>query len=419
MKHFELALQLARQAIGRSQPNPRVGCVIVAANGQIIGQGSTQAPGQPHAEIMALRDAASRGASTVGSTAYVTLEPCSHHGRTPPCCDALVAAGVAKVVVALQDPNPLVAGRGLQRLRDAGIEVELLAPDSPVARAAYELNIGFMQRMQHGRPWVRLKTASSLDGRTALPNGRSQWITGEAARADVQLWRARACAILTGVGTVLHDDPLLNLRLSPVGPAETASADVAAPASIAALPTAAPPAPPACTQALRQPHLVVLDSQLRTPPSARLFSVPKRQVWLCASEPTDAQAANAIKQRAAALQAAGAEIIWLPANMQGRPDLPALLQELARREINELHVEAGATLNGALLQQGLVDEIVTYIAPLLLGPGRPLADLPEQGHLADIARWQICEAQTLGQDLRLRLRSPHLQKKIGSSLTNA
>ena len=388
MKHFDLALQLARRAIGLSGPNPRVGCVIVAANGHIIGQGSTQAPGQAHAEIMALRDAASRGASPAGSTVYVTLEPCSHHGRTPPCCDALVAAGVAKVVLALQDPNPLVSGRGLQRLRDAGIDVELLAPHSPVARAAHEINIGFMQRMQHGLPWVRLKTACSLDGRTALPNGRSQWITDEAARADVQQWRARACAILTGIGTVLRDDPLLNLRLSP--------AELAA-SGTAAMPTDQPPSP------LRQPHLIVLDSQLRTPPTARLFSVPNRQVWLCACQAA-AHHTTSIAQRAATLQAAGAEIIWLPANTRGQPDLHALLQELAQREINELHVEAGATLNGALLQQGLVDEIVAYIAPLLLGPGMPLADLPELNDLAATPRWQLCEAQPLEQDVRLRLR---------------
>ena len=386
MEHLSQALQLAQQSIGLSSPNPRVGCVLVAANGAVIGRGYTQRPGQAHAEIMALRDAASRGASPAGSTAYVTLEPCSHHGRTPPCCDALIAAGVARVVVALQDPNPRVAGQGLQKLRAAGIAVQLLDADAPLARAARDINIGFLHRMQYGRPWVRLKTATSLDGRTALPNGHSQWITGEAARADVQQWRARACAILTGVGTVLKDDPLLNLRL--------AHAHIQAPT-----PNQAPP------PTLQQPHLVVLDSQLRTPPTARLLGVNGRQVWLCARQPTGHAAHdNALTQRAAALQAAAAEIIWLPANAQGRPDIHALLQELGRRAINELHVEAGATLNGALLQHGHVDELLAYIAPVLLGPGQALADLPAMTDLAASQRWHLCESHTLGNDVRLRLR---------------
>ena len=371
MEHFTLALQLAQQSTGWSSPNPRVGCVIVSANGQMIGSGYTQRPGQPHAEIMALHDVANRGASPAGSTVYVTLEPCSHYGRTPPCCDALISAGVAKVVVALQDPNPLVSGKGMERLRTAGIEVELLAPDSDIARAARELNIGFVQRMQHGRPWVRLKTATSLDGRTALPNGNSLWITDATARADVQHWRARACAILTGVGTVLHDNPLLNLRLSQQ------------------------PQPP-------QPPLFVLDSQLRTPPTARILGVPDRKVWLCASQTHQAK----LTQRAAALQATGAHILWLPANTHDKPCLHALLQELGRLDINELHVEAGATLNGALLRHGHVDEILAYIAPMLLGPGQPLAALPAMTDLGTATRWQLHEARTLGNDMRLRLRPP-------------
>ena len=267
MEHFTLALQLAQQSTGWSSPNPRVGCVIVSANGQMIGSGYTQRPGQPHAEIMALHDVANRGASPAGSTVYVTLEPCSHYGRTPPCCDALISAGVAKVVVALQDPNPLVSGKGMERLRAAGIEVELLAPDSDIARAARELNIGFVHRMQHGRPWVRLKTATSLDGRTALPNGNSLWITDATARADVQHWRARACAILTGVGTVLADDPALDVRY---------------------------------VDTPRQPRLVVLDSQLRTPPTARLFEAAHK-VWILT--------ASADSARRAALEARGAEVI--------------------------------------------------------------------------------------------------------------
>lgn len=369
MEHFTHALQLAQQAIPLSAPNPRVGCVIVSANGQIIGRGHTQRPGEAHAEIMALRDAASRGASVAGSTVYVTLEPCSHHGRTPPCCDALIAAGVGRVMVALADPNPLVAGQGLQRLRAAGIDVHLADADSAVAHAARDINIGFLRRMQQSRPWVRLKTASSLDGRTALANSQSQWITGEAARADVQHWRARACAVLTGIGTVLYDDPLLNVRLP---------------------------------QALRQPHLIVLDTQLRTPLDARLWRVADRQVWLCTTEA--AAGDSTIRQRATALQAAGASVLFLPADAQGRPDLDALLRELGRRTINEVHVEAGATLNGALLQQGHVDEMLAYVAPLLLGPGQPLAALPVLGNLDHAARWQLCEARALDNDVRLRLR---------------
>lgn len=369
MEHFTHALQLAQQAIPLSAPNPRVGCVIVSANGQIIGRGHTQRPGEAHAEIMALREAASRGASVAGSTVYVTLEPCSHHGRTPPCCDALITAGVGRVMVALEDPNPLVAGQGLQRLRAAGIDVHLADTDSAVARAARDINIGFLHRMQQGRPWVRLKIASSLDGRTALSNGQSHWITGEAARADVQHWRARACAVLTGIGTVLYDDPLLNVRLP---------------------------------QAQRQPHLVVLDTQLRTPLKARLWNVANRQVWLCTTEAATSD--GVIRQRAAALQAAGASVLLLPADAQGRPDLGALLRELGRRAINEVHAEAGATLNGALLQQGLVDEILAYVAPLLLGPGQPLAALPALNALAHAVRWQLCEARALDNDVRLRLR---------------
>ena len=369
MEHFTHALQLAQQAIPLSAPNPRVGCVIVSANSQIIGRGHTQRPGEAHAEIMALRDAASRGASVAGSTVYVTLEPCSHHGRTPPCCDALIAAGVGRVMVALADPNPLVAGQGLQRLRAAGIDVHLADADSAVARAARDINIGFLRRMQQGRPWVRLKTASSLDGRTALANSQSQWITGEAARADVQHWRARACAVLTGIGTVLYDDPLLNVRLP---------------------------------QAPRQPHLIVLDTQLRTPLDARLWRVADRQVWLCTTEA--AAGDSTIRQRATALQAAGASVLFLPADAQGRTDLDALLRELGRRAINEVHVEAGATLNGALLQQGHVDEMLAYVAPLLLGPGKPLAALPVLGDLDHAARWQLCETRALDNDVRLRLR---------------
>ncbi|RYY80227.1 MAG: bifunctional diaminohydroxyphosphoribosylaminopyrimidine deaminase/5-amino-6-(5-phosphoribosylamino)uracil reductase RibD, partial [Comamonadaceae bacterium] len=240
------ALALARRAIGVSDPNPRVGCVIVSTDGShVLGAGHTQPAGQAHAEIMALRDAAAQGHDVRGATAYVTLEPCAHQGRTGPCCDALVAAGIGRVVASLQDPNPLVGGQGFARLRAAGVAVEV----GPGADAAHALNVGFFHRMVHGRPWVRMKVAASLDGQTALENGRSQWITAEPARADGHAWRARAGAVLTGIGTVLDDDPRLDVRLVPVA---------------------------------RQPLLVVVDSRLQTPPNAALF-LPGRQVLVAAA----------------------------------------------------------------------------------------------------------------------------------------
>ena len=329
------ALALAEQAIGLTDPNPRVGCVILAPDGRELGSGHTQAAGQAHAEVMALRDAAARGHDVRGATAVVTLEPCSHHGRTPPCCDALIAAGVARVVAAAQDPNPQVAGQGLARLRAAGIEV-LLAEDA-LAEAARELNIGFFSRMQRGRPFVRLKSAVSLDGRTALPDGRSQWITGEAARTDGHAWRRRAGAILTGIGTVLADDPRLDVRLVPTA---------------------------------RQPLRIVLDPHGRLPPGARILQPPGE-----------------------------ARVIG-----PGRADLPALLVELGAQGINELHVEAGPTLSGAFLGAGLVDELLVYQAPVLVGEGRPLAALPPLPGLEAARRWHFVEAAPVGPDLRLRLR---------------
>ena len=384
MNQLDQALQLAQQATAYCRPNPRVGCVIVSAQGAVIGRGQTQARGQAHAEIMALRDAAARGADVAASTVYVTLEPCSHHGRTPPCCDALIAARVARVIIAQIDPNPLVAGQGIARLGAAGIAVEIATEpaDATTAHAARQLNIGFFQRMQHGTPWVRLKTASSLDGTSALHNGQSQWITGSAARADVQHWRARACAILTGSGTVLHDDPLLNVRL-----------------------------PHFAQQQLPQPLLAIVDSQLRTPPSARLFSVPQRQVLIytvaspAQASPTHAHTTEAAAhmQRATALQAAGATIITLPASASDHLSLAHLLQNLAQREINELHVEAGGKLNAALLQQGLVNEILAYIAPVLLGAGQPLAALPALQNLQQATHWQLQQVTQIGNDARLQL----------------
>lgn len=325
------ALDLASSAVFLTSPNPRVGCVLVDVQGHIIGQGHTQKAGGPHAEVMALRDAAARGHSTQGATAYVTLEPCSHHGRTGPCCDALVAAGVRKVVAAVADPNPQVAGNGFARLRAAGVEVEVCAPEDG-GMASRDLNIGFFSRMVRKQPWVRLKAATSLDGATALRDGSSQWITSEPARADGHYWRARACAILTGIGTVLADDPALDVRY---------------------------------VETPRQPRLVVVDSALRTPPTARIFAA-QREVLIYAATPAPA--------RQAALEAAGATVVHLPradrtAGAPPQVDLAALLQDLGRREVNELHVEAGGVLNGALMQAGLVDECLLYLAPKLIGQG--------------------------------------------------
>lgn len=335
MAALRQALALAEHAIGLSDPNPRVGCVILAADGRELGAGHTQAAGQAHAEVMALRDAVARGHDVRGATAIVTLEPCSHHGRTPPCCDALVAAGIGRVVAAVEDPNPQVAGQGLARLRAAGVKVELA--DAAIAEAAREINIGFFSRMQRGRPFVRLKTAISLDGRTALPDGRSQWITGEAARTDGHAWRKRAGAVLTGIGTVMADDPRLDVRFVPT---------------------------------VKQPLRLVLDPQGRIPPAARILQPPGE-----------------------------ARIIG-----PGRADLTALLADLGSQGINELHVEAGPTLSGAFLEAGLVDELLVYQAPLLIGEGRPLAALAPLAQLGEARRWRLVDATPIGADLRLRLR---------------
>jgi diaminohydroxyphosphoribosylaminopyrimidine deaminase/5-amino-6-(5-phosphoribosylamino)uracil reductase len=355
---MSLALAQARQAAGIAPPNPAVGCVILAADGRVLGVGHTQRTGGPHAEVMALRDAAARGASVAGATAFVTLEPCSHHGRTGPCCDALVAAGIRKVVASLADPNPLVAGRGFDRLRAAGVEVET----GPLAAEARELNIGFFSRMIRKTPWVRLKAAASLDGKTALENGTSQWITSEAARTDGHAWRARAGAILTGVGTVIEDDPRLDVRL---------------------------------VEASRQPPLVIVDSQLQTPPDARLFEV-ERQVWIYAAARDEA--------KAAALEARGAAIACL-ANPQGKVDLAALLRDLAVREVNELHVEAGHKLNGSLLREGHVDELLVYLAPRFIGDGLDIASRPHAGGpltaLEDALALEFRSCEPVGPDLRI------------------
>jgi diaminohydroxyphosphoribosylaminopyrimidine deaminase/5-amino-6-(5-phosphoribosylamino)uracil reductase len=358
--HMQRALWLASNAIGLTEPNPRVGCVIVG-NGW-TAEGHTQRAGEAHAEVMALRAAAAQGRDTRGATAYVTLEPCAHHGRTPPCCDALVNAGIRRVVIALGDPFPQVAGEGMRRLRAAGIEVDV----GLGAAQARELNIGFLSRVQRDRPYVRMKIAGSLDGRTALADGRSQWITGPDARADGHRWRRRAGAVLTGIGTVLADDPRLDVR------------DVPTP---------------------RQPLRVIVDSRLRTPPDARILAPPGDVLVVSA----DAAAAAA-----AALRAAGAEVIALPLHSVDalpRIDLAALLADLARRGVNELHVEAGPAINGALLQSGLVDELLLYMAPMLIGPGRPLAALDALPALAAATRYEFIDFTAVGPDLRLRARA--------------
>ncbi len=351
------ALVLAQQAVGLSDPNPRVGCVIVAVNGQVIGRGHTQQAGGPHAEVMALRDAAARGHAVRGATVVVTLEPCAHRGRTPPCCDALIDVGVQRVVMAVQDPNPLVAGKGAARLRAAGIQVDV----GPLADEARELNIGFFSRMQRNRPWVRLKAAVSLDGRTALNNGVSQWITGSAARTDGHAFRKRAGAVLTGVGTVLDDDPRLDVRL---------------------------------VDSARQPLRVVVDSRLDMPATARLLDAPG-QVLVYAARPDPA--------RQAALQARGAEVA-LMAGATGKVDLKAMLGDLAQRGINELHVEAGHKLNGSFVREGLVDEFLIYMAPRLLGVGRELAAFGPLERLEDGLSLHFVDVTRLGPDLRLLAR---------------
>ncbi len=354
---IQLALQLARQSQTLSAPNPAVGCVLVSAAGQVIGQGHTQAVGGAHAEVMALRDAASRGHATAGATAYVTLEPCAHQGRTGPCCDALVQAGVAKVVASLEDPNPLVAGQGFARLRAAGIAVEVGAG----AEAAREINIGFFSRMVRKTPWVRMKIAASLDGTTALANGQSQWITGPEARADGHAWRARASAVLTGIGTVLQDNPSLNVREVP-------------------------------TQ--RQPHRVVVDSGLQTPLNAKLFG-GDGEVWIytASQDPAKTQA----------LQARGASVTCLP-GPGGKVNLAALMLDLAKRQVNELHVEAGFKLNGSLVRAGLVDEFLVYLAPKWLGPGQGMLALPGLESLAGALPLEFISAERVGPDLRLLAR---------------
>jgi diaminohydroxyphosphoribosylaminopyrimidine deaminase / 5-amino-6-(5-phosphoribosylamino)uracil reductase len=365
---MQLALDLAQQAIGLTEPNPRVGCVITTAEGRVIGQGHTQQAGGAHAEVMALRDAQARGESVAGAVVHVTLEPCAHHGRTPPCCDALIAAKVGEVIYALQDPNPLTAGQGARRLQDAGINVSLLDAGD-LATQAHELNIGFFSRMQRGRPWVRMKVAISLDGRTALNNGVSQWITGEAARADGHAWRKRAGACLTGVGTVLEDNPRLDVRW---------------------------------VTTAHQPLRVVVDSRLETPLTSRILDAPGAALIYAAQDHAE---------RRAALQARGAEIA-MATSSTGKVDLQAMLADLAQRGINELHVEAGHKLNGSLVREALVDEFLIYMAPILMGSGRELAALGPLESLNDALRLRWHGVTPVGDDLRLMLRPKFMPSNV-------
>lgn len=348
------ALDASRAALRLSSPNPRVGCVLTDAGGTLLGLGHTQQAGGPHAEIMALRDAAGRGHSVAGATAYVTLEPCSHHGRTGPCCDALIAAGIRKVVASIADPNPLVSGRGFERLRAAGIEVEV----GPGAQETRELNIGFFSRMIRKTPWVRMKIAASLDGTTALSNGQSQWITSPEARADGHAWRAQASAVLTGIGTVLQDNPGLDVRL---------------------------------VETPRQPFRVIVDSLLQTPVDAKIFQAGG-PVWIYTAIEGSPQEA--------ALIATGATITCLP-NALGKVDLAAMMKDLARREINELHVEAGGKLNGSLVREGLVDEFLVYLAPKLLGSGHGMASFGPLQALSEAVALQFHSTDRVGDDLRV------------------
>lgn len=354
------ALFLAESVFGLTEPNPRVGCVIGREDGTVLGTGATQQQGGPHAEVMALRDAATAGLSVKGATAWVTLEPCAHHGRTPPCCDALVEAGIARVVIGAADPFPQVNGQGIARLRAAGIQVDFA--EGHLAEASHDINVGFFSRVQRGRPWVRMKVAASLDGTTALHNGTSQWITSEASRKDGHAWRKRASAVLTGIGTALADDPRLDVRW-----VDTA----------------------------RQPLRVVLDSHFRLPASARLLAPPGQVLIVGAAAPGAASRA---------LQDAGAELLHLPAADGGQVDLHALLPLLAQRGVNELHLEAGAQLNGAFLQAGLVDEVLIYLAPMLLGPGRPMASWGPLQSLSEQAALEIIDCVPIGPDLRVRAR---------------
>jgi len=344
------ALSLAERGLYTTTPNPRVGCVLVR-DGQVVGEGWHERAGEAHAEVAALRAA---GAAARGAAAYVTLEPCSHHGRTPPCADTLVEAGVSRVVAAMSDPNPKVAGDGLARLRAAGVGVEC----GLLEKEARELNIGFVSRMQRGRPWLRLKVAATLDGKTALLNGASQWITGAQARRDGHAWRARACAVATGIGTVKEDDPQLNVRE---------------------------------VETDRQPRRIVIDSRMEISPQAKVL----------AGGGTLLVAAREDADRRRQLEDRGVEVLFLP-DLHGKVDLGALMLELGKREVNELHVEAGFKLNGSLLREKLVDELLVYLAPSIFGDhARGMFALPELSRLSQRLELDVCDLRQIGRDVRI------------------
>lgn len=350
-RYMARALELAARGLYTTDPNPRVGCVIVK-DGAVVGEGWHVRAGEPHAEVLALVQAGERAR---GAQVYLTLEPCNHFGRTPPCTDALLHAGVRRVIAAMRDPNPMVDGKGFERLNGVGIECRAGLLEAQ-ARA---LNPGFVSRMQRGRPFVRVKIGASLDGRTAMASGESRWITSEAARADVQRWRARSSVILAGIDTVLADDPALTVRDFDIG---------------------------------RQPLRVVLDSRLRTPPTAQILRAPGRTLVATAS---------ADERAAQTLIAAGAEVVRVP-GVHGRVDLRALMQLLAQREVNEILVETGPRLAGALVTEGLVDELVLYVAPLLLGDaGRGMFHLPEVRALADGVKLETMQITAVGGDWRI------------------
>lgn len=350
------ALGLARLGLFTTTPNPRVGCVIVKDE-QIVGEGWHRRAGEPHAEALALAEAGERARE---ATVYVTLEPCAHMGRMPPCADLLVEAGVTRVIAAMEDPNPLVNGGGLARLRAAGVDVRC----GLMGQEAAELNVGFVSRMTRQRPWMRVKVAASLDGRSALSDGRSKWITGERARSDGHQWRARACAILTGIGTVRADNPALTVR------------EVETP---------------------RQPARVLIDSRLEVNPAAEIVRQPGAIVFHALDDSPSA------RERVAPLVDAGCELVSLP-DAHGKVDLAAASRELARRQFNEVHVEAGYKLNGSLFRAGCVDELLCYLAPSLLGGGAPMFDLAEVGDLDSRHPLEWIDTAMFGPDLRLRAR---------------
>lgn len=360
------ALALAERGMNTTTPNPRVGCVIVGGDssnlGRIIGQGHTQPAGQAHAEVMALRNARERGEQLRGATVFVTLEPCSHFGRTPPCVHGLIEAGVARVVTAIEDPNPKVAGQGHAALRNAGIDVRC----GLLENEAREMNIGFMARMTRGTPWVRLKAAITLDGIMALPNGQSQWITSQLARDDGHQWRARACAVLTGLGTVRNDDPRMTVR---------------------------------ALQTTRQPVRVLIDSQLEVPLESQILK--GGALIYCGCDCSRAPFA----QRAQELVDRGCEVISLP-NEQQKVDLRAMLKDLGERQINELHIEAGGSLNGSLLRAGCIDELLIYQAPMFAFQGSTVFQGPTLSSLSQADSWELLRSEPIGVDIRHILRRP-------------